>query len=129
LKKELQVSTNIPILLKYENEKRVEIDLNHNAVKTFIEEFKDHCKYEDVKKFVNIVDLNFGRHVFATEILKRGYDRNYGNEFLGHTSRGNSLFGIYSCLDTNEYINETKKFIDEIEEEYFPRNINVENIK
>ena len=24
---------------------------------------------------------------------------------------------------------ETKKFIDEIEEEYFPRNINVENIK
>ena len=129
LKKELQVSTNIPILLKYENEKRVEIDLNHNAVKTFIEEFKDHCKYEDVKKFVNVVDLNFGRHVFATEILKRGYDRNYGNEFLGHTSRGNSLFGIYSCLDTNEYINETKKFIDEIEEEYFPRNINVENIK
>lgn len=32
----------------------------------------------------------------------------YENEFMGHYSKGNSGFGIYSNLEVKNYINETK---------------------
>lgn len=121
LKQELNINTNIPVLLKKENEKIVEVELNQNSVRAYIEEFHKHEKYEEIFNFINVVDLNFGRHVFATEILRRGFERNYGNEMLGHTSKGNSIFGTYSCLNIKEYIRRTKEFMDEIEKKYFPR--------
>lgn len=129
LKEEFKLTSFLPVLLEVKENEIKENELKPNSVNNFIEIFKSHPKYEELKKFIDTVDLNFGRHIFATEALKNGFNREYENEFMGHYSKGNSGFGIYSNLEVKNYINDTREFLEEIENKYFPKYIDIGDIK
>ena len=79
--------------------------------------------------FIKIVELNFGRHVFATESLSRELKKDYENEFMGHYSKGNLGFGIFSNMEVKSYLEITERFMIKIEKKYFCKKINPRNIK
>ena len=64
-----------------------ENELTKTSVSKFIESFKSNSYYEEIKKYVDSVDLNFGRHIFSTKTLTNGFYREYENEFLDFNRR------------------------------------------
>ena len=86
-------------------------------------------KFDEIEKFVKLVDMNFGRHIFSTEALIQGFNKDYENEFMGHFSNGSSGLGMYSNFDLNDYIESSKKFVESIENKYFPKYITHKDIK
>ena len=129
LKKEFGFNSFSPLILEKKDNQVNENELTKTSVSKFIESFKSSSYYEEIKKYVDSVDLNFGRHIFSTKTLTNGFYREYENEFLGHYTNGNSGFGTYSNLDVKNYIEETIEFLEGIENEYFPNYINPEDIK
>ena len=130
LKKEFDYDGYIPILIKeYKNKYYEFVDFNKNELLTFLEKYKNNKKYNQMVDFIKIVELNFGRHVFATESLSRELKKDYENEFMGHYSKGNLGFGIFSNMEVKSYLEITERFMIKIEKKYFCKKINPRNIK
>lgn len=129
LKEKYKIDFSYPILLKEENSEITSIQLTKISVLEYLKSFKDDYKYFEIEKFIKITELNLGRHVFSSEALKNGFDKDYENEFMGHFSRGSSGLGVYSNFNINDYINSTRSFIEDIEKRYFPTYITSKDIK
>jgi len=129
LKEKYKIDFSYPILLKEENSEITSIQLTKISVLEYLKSFKDDYKYFEIEKFIKITELNLGRHVFSSEALKNGFDKDYENEFMGHFSRGSSGLGVYSNFNINDYINSTRAFIEDIEKRYFPTYITSKDIK
>ena len=129
LKEKYKIDFSYPILLKEENSEITSIQLTKISVLEYLKSFKDDYKYCEIEKFIKITELNLGRHVFSSEALKNGFDKDYENEFMGHFSRGSSGLGVYSNFNINDYINSTRAFIEDIEKRYFPTYITSKDIK
>lgn len=135
LKREFSYDGYAPILIKvykskkYKDENHEFIDLNKKTVLEFLGNYSQNKRYEELVKFIKIVELNFGRHVFATESLSKKLKKDYENEFMGHYSKGNLGFGIFSNMKSESYLNTVEKFMKKIERIYFSNKINPRNIK
>ena len=129
LKEKYKIDFSYPILLKEENSEITSIQLTKISVLEYLKSFKDDYKYFEIEKFIKITELNLGRHVFSSEALKNGFNKDYENEFMGHFSRGSSGLGVYSNFNINDYINSTRSFIEDIEKRYFPTYITSKDIK
>lgn len=127
--KSFEIDYTYPILLNEENCEIIINSLSKESVLKFIQTFKDYISFEEIENFVKVVDLNFGRHIFATESLRQGFNKDYENEFMGHFSMGSLGLGMYSNFDLNDYIESSKKFIESIENKYLPQNITHKDIK
>ena len=129
LKERYKIDFSYPILLKEEDSEISLVQLTKTSVLEYLESFKEDYKYFEIEKFIKITELNLGRHVFSSEALKNGFDKDYENEFMGHFSRGSSGLGVYSNFNINDYINSTRSFIEDIEKRYFPTYITSKDIK
>ncbi len=130
LKQEFNYDGYIPILIKLDRNKNYKfVDLNKDNILDFLEKYSQNKRYEQVISFINIVQLNFGRHIFATESLNNELKKDYENEFLGHYSKGNLGFGIFSNMKIESYLNRSERFMIKIEKKYFSKKINPRNIK
>ncbi len=127
--RESTIDSTYPILLKEENDKKTVIPITLKTILDFIQTFKNDIKFDEIEKFVKLVDMNFGRHVFSTEALIQGFNKDYENEFMGHFSNGSSGLGMYSNFDLNDYIESSNKFVESIENKYFPKYITHKDIK
>lgn len=126
LVKEFEIDSNYPILI---DDKKTIIPLTQKTVFDFIQTFKTDLKFDEIEKFIKLVDINFGRHIFSSEALKQAFNKDYENEYMGHFSRGSSGLGMYSNFDLDDYIESSRKFVESIENMYFPKNITHRGIK
>ena len=128
--KSFEIDYTYPVLLSEANGQVVISPLSKESVLKFIEtSFKDDIKFKEIKDFISVVDINFGRHIFSSEALKQGFNKDYENEFMGHFSNASLGLGMYSNFDLKDYIESSKKFVESIENKYFPKNITHKDIK
>ena len=130
LKQEFNYDGYIPILIKLDRNKNYKfVDFNKDNILNFLKKYSQNKRYEQVVSFIKTVQLNFGRHVFATESLNNELKKDYENEFLGHYSKGNLGFGIFSNMKIETYLKTSEKFMRKIEKKYFNKKISPRNIK
>lgn len=98
-------------------EKNVIIFNQYDAVKI--------CKKNNLNplfhQYIDSVPLNTGRHIIAKHAFMTNFPLHYLESLLGHYTSGGEQFGIYSNMDCQEYIEETRNFLESIANEYHIR--------
>ena len=118
----------MPLLLIDNSGVLEEKDMSRKSILDFLQKsFKNH-RLTSIEQFVKGSDLNLGRHVFSTEAINYSFNKEFTNEFLGHYSKAQLGFGMYSNFDVKKYIDETRAFMEKIEDDFFPKEISIEDL-
>lgn len=128
LKEKYNIKSKMPILLIDNSGVLEEKDMSRKSILDFLQKsFKNH-RLTSIEQFVKGSDLNLGRHVFSTEAINYSFNKEFTNEFLGHYSKAQLGFGMYSNFDVKKYIDETRAFMEKIEDDFFPKEISIEDL-
>lgn len=120
LKRKYKLDSDSPVLL-INNEKLIEQDMSTTNIKSFIKKINTNNKLDDVENFVSNAPLNFGRHLFSTYAVTSNIIESKNiDAFLNHFLLGSVDQGIYSNFDNKKYFQQSREFIENLEELYFP---------
>lgn len=127
LKEKYNLDSFMPVLLVKQNNKILERVLNKNNTKEFLDTLDTNIDLvKEVKLFIDKTKLNFGRHIFSTHaVFEENLHKEYLDAFLNHFQLGVVDQGIFSNFNNREYSKAIVDVIQNIEELYFPKYINL----
>lgn len=119
LKKEINFDGFNPILIDSNGDSKT---INKKNILIFLKKIVNEDKFTKISGYLKRSDfsLNSGRHIFGTESLKMGFNREYEYEFMSHYSNATVAQGILSNFDNPLYLKSTRRFMEEIEKKYLP---------
>ena len=130
LKNTYNLESYSPVLLKINNKNELEeIDATRKNITIFLEELNNEYEYSVnnyILNFVRYTKLNFGRHIITSEMIERGIETSLIDACMNHYVLGKEDQGIYSLFDNSKYIDIVRNIISEIEEDYIPLGLSVE---
>ncbi|RLA82329.1 MAG: hypothetical protein DRG78_07505 [Epsilonproteobacteria bacterium] len=120
-------SPYVPLTEEY---KKTEFDKHatNNMIVSWFLERRDYIvsiyneeKYDAIYNFVSSVELNFGRHIFASEAHNfMSMEQDYVDALLNHFEKGTQEQGKYSLFDNQEYFKSFRVVMQKIEKDYIP---------
>lgn len=130
LKDIYKIASSSPVILSYNDNDLVEEHITKKSTTKFLETIntpENQSIVDDLIKFINFVKLNFGRHIVTSYLVTSDLESNYLDAYLNHYKMGSEDQGIYSYFSNKEYIYKILEQIKEIENIYFPINMEIEN--
>jgi len=125
LKEQYNLQSFSPVII---NDDGSESILNQNSIFEWIKNHENEIleqinfnQYEKINHFIKKVELDFGRHIFASEAHRINMtQQEYVDAFLNHFQRGTQDQGMYSSFDNKEYFLQIRTLMRKIEKKYLP---------
>jgi len=130
LKHKYKLNSYAPILLSQKENKTIEKVINKKNTLEFFDTLDQKIdSVKDIKVFVNKTALNFGRHVFSSiASFDETLNLSYLDAYLNHYKFGCLDQAIFSNFSNQDYLSQTAKCIQKIEDLYFPKYINFKGV-
>jgi len=130
LKHKYKLNSYAPILLSQKENKTIEKVINKKNTLEFFDTLDQKIdSVKDIKVFVNKTALNFGRHVFSSiASFDETLNLSYLDAYLNHYKFGCLDQAIFSNFSNQDYLSQTTKCIQKIEDLYFPKYINFKGV-